>query len=46
MIDGYTREGFIEYLRKTLIPDLKDMGMVETAKDFETAIEFMEDEDA
>jgi len=33
---------FIEFLTGTLIPDLKDMKMIETAKDFETCVEYME----
>jgi hypothetical protein len=38
-----TREDFIDYLRDTLIPDLKDSHHDQTAKDFETAIKFMEE---
>lgn len=33
-----TADDFIEYLNGTLIPDLKEDGKIETAKDFEEAI--------
>jgi hypothetical protein len=36
------KESFIQYLKETLIPDLRDMGMEYTADDFETAIDYME----
>ena len=36
-----TKAGFIKYLQDTLIPDLKDAGSTEIAKDFETLIKFM-----
>lgn len=39
----WTREEFIDYLRETLIPDLRESGRDCTADDFETAIEFMEE---
>lgn len=41
-INGFTKDSFISYLTKTLIPDLKDSGRDATAEDFETAIAFME----
>lgn len=37
----WNRQEFVDFLENTLIPDLKDSGHVETAKDFETAIEFI-----
>lgn len=37
-----SKEAFIEYLRGTLIPDLKESGCGATAEDFEKAIEYME----
>lgn len=37
----WEREDFIEYLEETLIPDLYDSGMEETAKDFRVAVKFM-----
>jgi hypothetical protein len=36
-----TKEEFIEYLRNTLIPDLRAAGNEATAEDFEEAIEWM-----
>ena len=33
---------FVHYLKTTLIPDLKESGMVETAKDFVTAVRLIE----
>ena len=41
-IDGFTKRDFIDYLRNTLIPDLRESGRDATADDFETAIKFME----
>lgn len=38
----WNRLDFIEYLKKTLIPDLKDSGKHATAEDFETAVFFMD----
>jgi hypothetical protein len=39
------RDEFLEYLRETLIPDLREAGNVRSAKDFETAVRFIEDRD-
>jgi hypothetical protein len=36
-----TKQEFITYLTKTLIPDLKRSGSKYTAEDFETAVYFM-----
>jgi arsenate reductase-like glutaredoxin family protein len=33
---------FIDYLKNTLVPDLIENGMTETAKDFETMIRMAE----
>jgi hypothetical protein len=41
-IKGKTLQDYIDWLEETLIPDLKDSGMVCTAEDFETCIEWME----
>lgn len=38
----WTRESFCDYLRSTLIPDLRESGSTCTADDFETALKFME----
>ena len=38
----WDRLDFIEYLKKTLIPDLIDSGRFSTAEDFETAVFFMD----
>ena len=38
----WDRLDFIEYLKKTLIPDLIDSGRFATAEDFETAVFFMD----
>jgi len=35
-------EDFVDYLKTTLIPDLKESGMVETANDFKKAIRLIE----
>ena len=40
-IEGFTKAEFINYLCNTLIPDLEDSGMVETARDFKTCVGFM-----
>ena len=37
-----SKEKFIEYLKSTLIPDLKSSGSVSTAEDFEEAIYWMQ----
>lgn len=42
MANSWHKNEFCEYLRRTLIPDLKEDGHIETAKDFETALWFME----
>ena len=39
---AYQRDDFIEYLKRTLIPDLHSTGMHSTAKDFELSVLFME----
>ena len=39
---SYQRYDFIEYLKETLIPDLKESGKNSTANDFELAVLFME----
>lgn len=36
-----TKQQFIQFLEEGLIPDLKEDGMVETAKDFESAVYYM-----
>lgn len=36
---------FVEWLKETLIPDLEEGGMPETAKDFERCIQIIEDLD-
>jgi hypothetical protein len=38
-----TRLDLIQFLEGTLIPDLKESGTVETAKDFETAVSMLKD---
>ena len=40
----WRREEFIEFLEKTLIPDLYESGKIATAEDFETAVFFMKGE--
>ena len=42
VMQRWKRLDFIEYLKKTLIPDLIDSGRSATAEDFETAVFFME----
>lgn len=37
-----TKEEFISFLKRTLIPDLKESGSICTAEDFEEAIYWME----
>jgi hypothetical protein len=41
----WRREEFVNYLETTLIPDLKESGHVNTAEDFETAVEFINNPD-
>lgn len=36
-----SKESFVNYLRETLIPDLRESGMNATADDFETCITYM-----
>lgn len=40
-IKGWNRQDFINYLEKTLIPDLHESGSTFTAEDFETAVFFI-----
>ncbi len=40
-----TRAEFCDYLRNTLIPDLRESGSEATADDFETALGFIADTD-
>lgn len=40
-VDEWKRESFVEYLRETLIPDLRESGFDATADDFETACRFI-----
>ena len=40
--DWDDKEDFISFLKHTFIPDLKESGLEETSKDFETAVYFME----
>lgn len=42
IINGYTREKFLEFLRETLIPDLKSDEMYATAETLETAVAFID----
>lgn len=39
--NSVARDDYIHFLRGTLIPDLKESGTVETAKDFEAMIKFL-----
>lgn len=41
-INGHTLPQFIAFLNETLLPDLKESGRTETAKDFESAVEWIE----
>lgn len=41
-INGHTLPQFIAFLNETLIPDLKKSGTTETAKDFESAVQWIE----
>ncbi len=38
---GWSKPEFVSYLRRTLIPDLRDMGMINTARDFNTVVKFI-----
>ncbi len=40
--ESWTRSSFVEYLRDTLIPDLRESGSDATADDFERCVSFME----
>lgn len=44
-INSWTREAFVSYLLRSLIPDLNELGREYTAQDFETAVAFMQDKD-